>query len=404
MKKAILLLFIFGVWSFNLAQVVTVKDSENNQVLELVNISSENSKRFTVTNASGKANIEKLKGADELTFQMLGYKTERLTFKEIEEMNFLILLEPTNISLDQVVVSATKWNQLNRELPAKISMITPKDLQLQNPQTAADLLNVSGEVYIQKSQQGGGSPMIRGFATNRLLISVDGVRMNTAIFRSGNLQNVISLDPFAVERTEVLFGPGSIIYGSDAIGGVMSFYTLHPQFSLNGGPFIKGKAAVRHSTANNEFTGHIDINVGWRNFASVTSLSHNKYGDLRMGSNGPSDYLRPFYVQRVDSIDKVFENDDKEIQKPTGYSQTNFMQKFRYKPDEDWEFNYGFHYSTTTNYDRYDRLIRTRNGQPRSAEWYYGPQKWMMNNLNLTNHRENRIYNEMTVRISPSIF
>jgi hemoglobin/transferrin/lactoferrin receptor protein len=73
--------------------------------------------------------------------------------------------------------------------------------------------------------------MIRGFATNRLLYSVDGVRMNTAIFRSGNIQNVISLDPFAAEHTEVLFGPGSVIYGSDAIGGVMSFQTLSPQFS-----------------------------------------------------------------------------------------------------------------------------------------------------------------------------
>ena len=75
--------------------------------------------------------------------------------------------------------------------------------------------------------------MIRGFATNRVLISVDGIRMNNAIFRSGNIQNVISLDPFAIENTEVLFGPGSIIYGSDAIGGSMNFYTLQPQFSLN---------------------------------------------------------------------------------------------------------------------------------------------------------------------------
>ena len=73
--------------------------------------------------------------------------------------------------------------------------------------------------------------MIRGFSTNRLLLVVDGVRMNTAIFRSGNLQNVISLDPFAVGKTEIFFGPGSVIYGSDAIGGVMSFQTLKPHLS-----------------------------------------------------------------------------------------------------------------------------------------------------------------------------
>lgn len=404
MKRSTLLLLVLILYTAGYAQVVTVKDKESGHTLELVNISSEKPKTFTVTNAAGQANLSKFKGSDELVFQMLGYKTERFSFAQLEKKNFLVYLEPTNISLDQVVVSATKWNQLNRENPIKVSLVTPKDLALQNPQTAADLLNISGEVFIQKSQQGGGSPMIRGFATNRLLIAVDGVRMNTAIFRSGNLQNVISLDPFAVERTEVMFGPGSILYGSDAIGGVMSFYTLVPQFSLNGSPFIKGNAATRYSTANSEFTGHFDVNIGWKNFAMITSFSHNKYGDLRMGSNGPDEYLRPFYVQRVDSVDKVFTNDDKQLQKPTGYSQINLMLKLRYEPNDNWDINYGFHYSTTTNYDRYDRLIRTKNGLPRSAEWYYGPQIWLMNNLGVTNHGDNGIYNEMTVRLAHQFF
>ena len=72
------------------------------------------------------------------------------------------------------------------------------------PQTTADLLGTGSGVYIQKSQMGGGSPMIRGFAANRLLIVVDGIRMNNAIYRSGNLQNVISIDPNSLESTEVI--------------------------------------------------------------------------------------------------------------------------------------------------------------------------------------------------------
>jgi hemoglobin/transferrin/lactoferrin receptor protein len=67
--------------------------------------------------------------------------------------------------------------------------------------------------------------MIRGFATNRLLYTVDGIRMNNATFRGGNIQNVISLNPLTMEGTEVFFGPGSVLYGSDAIGGVMAFQT-----------------------------------------------------------------------------------------------------------------------------------------------------------------------------------
>lgn len=404
MKRFVIPFFLSALFTYNLAQVVTIIDKDTDHPLELVNISSESPKTFTVTNASGKADLSKFNRSEVIAFQMLGYKTERFTFSEIEELEFLIRLEATNISLDQIVVSATKWNQLNRENPTKVSMVTPKDLALQNPQTAADLLNISGEVFIQKSQQGGGSPMIRGFATNRLLIAVDGIRMNTAIFRSGNLQNVISLDPFSIERAEVMFGPGSILYGSDAIGGVMSFYTLNPQFSLNESIFIKGNSSVRHSTANNEFTGHIDINLGWQNFAMITSITHTDYGDLKMGSVGPDEYLKPFYVKRINGEDKVFENDDPELQTPTGYSQINLMQKLRYMPNENWNLSYGFHYSTTSNYDRYDRLIRTRNGLPRSAEWYYGPQKWMMNNLEITNQYNNSVYDDMTIRLAHQFF
>ncbi len=106
--------------------------------------------------------------------------------------------------------------------------------------------------------------MFRGFATNRLLYSVDGVRMNNAIFRGGNIQQVISLDPFAIENTEIFFGPGSLVYGSDAIGGVMSFQTIVPKFSLTNEPLITGQAVARLSSANKEKTGHFDINVGWK--------------------------------------------------------------------------------------------------------------------------------------------
>jgi hemoglobin/transferrin/lactoferrin receptor protein len=94
-----------------------------------------------------------------------------------------------------------------------------------NPQTSADLLANSGHVFVQKSQLGGGSPMIRGFSTNRVLITVDGIRLNNAIFRGGNVHNVISINPFNIEKTEIILGSGSVIYGSDAIGGVMNFYT-----------------------------------------------------------------------------------------------------------------------------------------------------------------------------------
>ena len=131
------------------------------------------------------------------------------------------------VNLDEIVVAASRWTQNVDLQPIKITSLGFETTNKYNPQTTADLLSISGEVFMQKSQYGGGSPMIRGFATNRLLYSVDGVRMNSAIFRSGNIQNVISLDPFAIASTEILFGPGAVSYGSDAIGGVMVFRGGH---------------------------------------------------------------------------------------------------------------------------------------------------------------------------------
>lgn len=385
-------------------QIITVKDRETNQPLELATLLSETPRAFETTNAQGQADISAFRGSERIDIRLLGYETATTTYAGLEQAGFVIALAHAGLSLDQVVISATRWNQPKREIPAKITSISARDVALQNPQTAADLLGNSGEVFIQKSQQGGGSPMIRGFSTNRVLLTVDGIRMNTAIFRSGNLQNVISLDPYAVENTEVFFGPGSVIYGSDAIGGVMNFQTLTPQFTLTDKPLVSGKAAARYASANRERTGHFDLNAGWKKWALVTSFSHNDFGDLRMGANGPDEYLRPTYVQRQNDTDVVIANEDPLVQRPTAYSQINMMQKLRYKPNEKWDFNYGFHYSTTTDYSRYDRLVRYRNGRPRSAEWYYGPQKWLMNNLSIAHNGPNNLYDQATLRLAYQFF
>ncbi len=391
-------------WGSSYAQIITIKDQENNRPLEMVSLESKELNVSVVTNTKGQVDISALQGAEKIEINSMGYKAIVKSFAELESSNFELMLSGA-ISLDEVVVSGTRWKQHKREIPSKITSVSTKDVALQNPQTTADLLGNTGEVYIQKSQLGGGSPMIRGFATNRLLMSVDGVRMNTAIFRSGNIQNIISLDPLAIEHSEVFFGPGSVMYGSDAIGGVMSFQTLTPQFSYSDQPLISGKTLGRYSSANNERTGHFDVNVGWKKWAAVTSFSYNQFGDLRMGSHGPSEYLKPFYVKRQDNVDIVETNDDPLVQKPTAYSQMNLMQKIRFRPNKKWDFQYGFHYSTTSNYARYDRLTRV-NGQgiPRSAEWNYGPQTWMMNNLSATHTQKNILYDQLCIRVAHQYF
>ncbi|RYC67143.1 TonB-dependent receptor plug domain-containing protein [Spirosoma sordidisoli] len=404
MRNPLLRCLLISAPFFCQAQAIIVRDQADSLPLEGVTLSSTDRKMSAVTDAAGRVDLADFKGASTIEIRTLGYPTLRLSYDELAKRGPSLYLQASPVSLQQVVVTANRWRQSSREVPSRIIRISARDVAFQNPQTAADMLGISGEVFIQKSQQGGGSPMIRGFSTNRLLITVDGVRMNTAIFRSGNLQNVISLDPYAIANTEVLFGPGSVMYGSDAIGGVMSFYTLTPQLGAGTTPAVSGGAALRYSSANNEQTGHADVSLGWKKWALLSSVSHNTYGDLRMGSHGPADYLRPEYVDRINGEDRVVLNSDPRVQRPTGYSQINLMQKIRFRPTDRWDINYGFHYSTTSDYARYDRLLRYRRGLPRSADWKYGPQTWMMNNLTVSQTSANTLYDQLTVRLAHQYF
>lgn len=295
--------------------------------------------------------------------------------------------------LDEVIISINKWEQKINEVPNKIVKVNFSEARLQNPQTTADLLGMTGYVYIQKSQLGGGSPMIRGFSTNRVLIVVDGVRMNNAIYRSGNLQNIISIDALSTESAEVIFGPGSVIYGSDAIGGVMDFHSLQPGFSLNNKWRNKVNALVRYSSANHERTSHVDFSTGNKKIAYLGSVTYSDFDDLKMGKHGgQSSYLRTKYVSRIGSIDSIIRNKDPRVQKFTGYTQLNVLQKLRFRAVENLDLQYTFHYSGTSDVPRYDRLIETTGSKPSFAEWYYGPQLWRMHALQATHRKKNILY------------
>jgi hemoglobin/transferrin/lactoferrin receptor protein len=388
-----------------MGQVVQIFDVKNNEPLESVMLTNKELTVSVTSSIKGQVDISNFKKSDEIVFQLLGYRTKIVSYTEIVASNYLILLEPLFNELDGIIISATRWNQTSGSIPAKVSRITTKDIKMQNPQTAADLLGSSNEVFIQKSQQGGGSPMIRGFATNRLLYVVDGVRMNSAIFRAGNIQNVISLDPLALSSAEVLFGPGSVMYGSDAIGGVMVFQSMLPQLSLDQNFNFKGNLVSRFSSANNEITNHADIQMAWKNFSSITSFTYSNFGDLKMGLNGRDEYLKTFYVDRVNNMDIVVQNSNSRIQNPSQYAQLNLMQKLRFQPNKNWDLQYGFHYSESSEFARYDRLIETdKDGKPIFAVWNYGPQKWMLNNFSITHLKPAYLYDVFTIRLSHQLF
>ena len=363
------------------AQELVILDQETREPILGVAVYNSSKSKSVISDFDGKVTLDKFEKNDLLIFQHISYINERVFKRNVRDVLFL---RPKELSLDQVVISASRFEQNQKEVPQRIISLKTEDIVFATPQTSADLLQNSGQVFIQKSQLGGGSPMIRGFSTNRLLLSVDDVRMNNAIFRGGNVQNVISVDPFSIQNTEIILGAGSVIYGSDAIGGVMNFYTKKPELSLSDSLLVSGNAIARYASASNERTFHLDANLGWKEWAFLSSVSYTNFDDLKMGKFGPDDYLRPEYVSTINGVDQVVQNSDPRVQKFSGYDQINLMQKVHYEPNEYMKYDLGIHYTATSEYPRYDRLIRYENGQLQSAEWDYGPQRWFLGNLRVT--------------------
>ncbi len=386
MHRAFGLLLLLLLPPLVLAQTLTIKDEATLRGVADVLV-------FTatvteITNANGQVDLRNFNAGDTLFFQHPSYYTARM-YLPATDTDLVFNIIEKSIKLDEIVVSVSRWAESSAEFPNKVVSLTIKDMAFANPQTTADALGQTGEVFIQKSQLGGGSPMIRGFAANRILLTVDGIRLNNAIYRSGNLQNIISIDAHSLERTEVIFGPGSVQYGSDALGGVVNMMTLQAKLS-NDKTIVKGGGLLRYASANTERTAHFDMSVSMPRFASVTSLSFSNYNDQQMGGNGPDEYLRKEFVTTLGGADVVVKNDNPQRQVFTGFSQFSFLQKLKFKPSEYLTAEAGLYYSTTNNIPRYDRLIQYENGNLRYANWYYGPQDWLMTKVDLTLSRKNR--------------
>ena len=234
--------------------------------------------------------------------------------QETEQKNDTV---KNTITLSEMVISANKVEEDKKQIAQQIETISSLQIRKLNTQSTADLLLQTGFVNVQKSQQGGGSIIMRGFEASRVLLVVDGVRMNNLIYRAGHLQNAITVNQNMLERVEVLFGPSSTVYGSDALGGVVTFYSKNPMFA-QGEEKLKTQVGffTRYGSINNEKTGHFDFNIGTKKLASLTSFTVSDFDDLKMGKSKNPYYKtgfgeRNYYVQRVNDKDSLISNSNK---------------------------------------------------------------------------------------------
>lgn len=277
----------------------------------------------------------------------------------------------------QTVEIKDRSGMMQKDLLKSVHHLNSKEITQLNLKSTSDALAASGKVFVQKSQQGGGSPIIRGFEANKILLVVDNVRMNNAIYRGGHLQNIITISPYLLESIDLLQGPSSVYYGSDALGGSVVLKTKGLKWSNDD----KAKYILNlHAEGGNQSLGKAhSFQIGTLHWAWTHAASYSKFFDLISGSKRSTDYPDfgkvPYKRLFINGVDSLTNNSNVNKQSPSGYTQFDIIEKIGYRSDKIGEHVLNIQYSNSSNVDRYDRLSEFNAGKPVSAQWYYGPQR-----------------------------
>lgn len=402
MKSFYILLILFFSITINAinAQRIQFLNAQNMHPILQVHIKLEPGLQEFTSDPNGSLTL-----ANELEFTSMhcmhpDFESLLISKEELVQNGFVVLLKSRTNILDEVLVAATRTDRSRSDLSVQTLQVNRSEIDFQLPSTTADLLESTGSVMVQKSQQGGGSPIMRGFEANKILLVVDGVRMNNAIYRGGHLQNVITVDPLLLEKAELVFGPSSVIYGSDALGGVIHLITRNAQFRNQSNSLISGNALVKYATANQEKTTSLGLNIASGKWASYTSFAYSDFGDLRQGAIRDPFYgnwgKRLTYAERINGRDSMIVNENPSIQKQSGYKQYNLLQKIAWKPNESTQHKLNIQWSSSSDIPRYDRLTETDgNGVLRSAQWYYGPQDRLLISYQLNKSGNYKFFDEV---------
>jgi len=378
MRHIFLILFLFFL-QFTSAQNCLIFDKDTEDPIQNVQVTNEDKSKSAISDQNGKVDLGIFSQMELLTFTHVSYVEFELLKKQIYKNNIVIFLQFKSELLNEVFLSASKAKEKTTRIAEQIAIVSNKDIQNSSSQTTADILAEVPGIKIQKTQFGGGSPVIRGMEANRILLVVDGVRMNNAIYRKGHLQNSITISPNLLERIEVIFGPSSVVYGSDALGGVIHYYTRTPKTSEKTN--INTEFLSRLSSVNEEFTVQFGIEAQMKKVATYTNISFSRYGDLKMGESRAHGFQEWGKQYEYSNNTSTFYNSDPvdntnpDKQRNVGFSQIDFLQKVLIPFDEKNNMILNLQYSTSSDIGRFDKLTERDENELKYANWYYGPQK-----------------------------
>jgi hemoglobin/transferrin/lactoferrin receptor protein len=267
--------------------------------------------------------------------------------------------DPEQAELPVIVVTAKRREAEALDIARHATVVTADRIVESSGQTTPDALREEAGVWIQKTGMGGGSPFIRGLTGKQVLLLVDGVRLNNSCYRYGPNQYLNTIDPAVLERIEVVRGSGSVLYGSDALGGVVNMITRRRMpFGATDEAGIDVVLAEQYSSASGGSVTRLDVEASLGTASFSVGASYASFGDLRAGS-GES----PVGIVDIDGA-----------QRPTGYDGTSLDASVRWALSPTQELAVKYLHTNQTDVPRSDRLLQSDRLTTPDLEYHYDPQ------------------------------
>jgi len=278
-----LLFFVFcsgQLAAQSITGIVTQKDS--GLPISDVYVKVLNSTQATVTDIHGRFKLTDPPADSRIKLSALGFADVEY---EIGVDTVRIQMERSSVYLDnQIVITARRFEENQFNVAEAVSVVDGNQLRQYVPRSTPEALIGSAGIWVQKTNHGGGSPIIRGLAGNQILLLVDGIRMNNATYRYGPNQYLATIDPGLIDRMEVTRGNGSVLYGSDAIGGVVQVISKAPRFQT-GSRTVRGALEGKWTSGDMEKSIRTELEWNNRKIAAHGGFSFREFGDVIAGGS-----------------------------------------------------------------------------------------------------------------------
>jgi hemoglobin/transferrin/lactoferrin receptor protein len=312
----------------------TVLDLVTRRPVEGATVIISNTSLGTQSDSKGKFSLSGLAPGDYvIKISMIGYNesVRRLALGENDSRGLTVLLESTTIPVEKITVTASRFREEAFSSTQSVSVTAKDKFASRNFSTTAEVLREEPGILVQKTTSGHGAPILRGLIGKYVLLLYNGIRLNRPTFRFGANQYLNTVDLESLDRIEVVRGPSSVMYGSDAIAGAVNLIPESAPLD-GGGMAVTPYFVSRYSSADDGQSVHLSLYGTHRLFSASLGATYKKIDDLRAG-------------------------EDVGKQVPTGWEESDYKARITYYASDRTALSFDYLAVRQNRVPRYDKYV-----------------------------------------------